>query len=110
MERIPGIPGLPEPWFRTSGDAWVTLDMLVDAAVHALDGSVSPLVCKSIIQLARWQLRSRDSVDVGALAAGVCHALRAEQIVVTPPVVQGVLMAYARAYHELDCVEIVEDR
>ncbi len=105
---IAGIPELPEPTFRTSTGAWVTLDSLVESTWEELDRTVSPMVCKCIVQLARWQIRTQERVDVGALAASVTVSLRAEKVVVTPPVVQGVLMAYAEAYRALDVIEIYE--
>ncbi len=106
--RIPGIPELPEPTFRTSSGAWVSLDSLVASTCDALEHTISPMVCKCIVQLARWQVRTQERVDVGALASSVTLSLRAEKVVVTPPVVQGVLMAYAQAYRDLDVIAIDE--
>ena len=66
--RIAGIPELAEPTFRTSSGAWVTLDALVESACDGLERTVSPMVCKCIVQLARWQIRTQERVEVGALA------------------------------------------
>lgn len=108
MSRIRGIPELPEPTFRTHDGAWVSLDTLVARVCAALGGDVSPLVAKCTIQLARWQIAHLESIDVGRLAQEVSLALRGEHIVVTPPVVQGVLMAYTSAYAELGVAQVIE--
>lgn len=106
--RFPGIPELPEPTFRTSVDAWVSLDTVVARVVMALGGDVSPVVAKSTIQLARHTLGGLDQVEVGRLAADVCQQLRPERIVVTPVVVQAILMAYAQEVVDLDVVQVEE--
>ena len=106
--RIRGIPELPEPTFRTGDDAWVSLDTVVGRVVRSLDGDVSPLVAKATIQLARHAVRDLDDVQVGPLAAAVCHQLRPEHIVVTPIVVHGILLAYATEVAGLDIVQVEE--
>ncbi len=105
---IRGIPQLPEPTFRTADDAWVSLDSVVKRVCAALDGDVSPLVAKCTIQLARHATHSVDRVEIGQLAADVCCALRSERIVVTPLVVQAVLMAYAAEVASLGVVQVEE--
>lgn len=106
--HIPGIRDLPEPTFRTFEDALVSLDTLVDAVCDALGGQVSPVVCKCTIQMARYAMRDQERVDVGALAAEVSRELRPEHIVVTPPVVQGILMAYASEVARLGVAQVSE--
>jgi hypothetical protein len=108
LTRIRGIPGLPEPTFRTADGAWASLDSVVTRVCEVLHDDVSPLVAKGVIQVARDALRRDDPVDIGRVATVVSLALRAEHIVVTPPVVQGVLMAYARVYAALEVVQVVE--
>lgn len=103
-----GIRGLPEPTFRTADDAWVSLDSVVTRVCAALGGDVSPVVAKCTIQLARYAAKHVDRVEIGQLAADVCHALRAERIVVTPLVVQAVLLAYATEVASLDVVQVEE--
>lgn len=105
---IRGIPQLPEPTFRTADDAWVSLDSVVKRVCAALGGDVSPLVAKCTIQLARHAAKHVDRVEIGQLAADVSGALRSERIVVTPLVVQAVLMAYATEVARLDVVQIEE--
>ena len=106
--RFQGIPELPEPTFRTSVDSWVSLDTVVARVVMALGGGVSPVVAKSTIQLARHTLGALEKVEVGKLAAEVCLQLRPERIVVTPVVVQAILIAYAHEVANLDVVQIEE--
>jgi len=108
VSRIRGIADLPEPTFRTTDDAWVSLDTVVARVVLALGGGVSPVVAKATIQLARHTLRDLERVDVGRLASDVCLLLRPEHIVVTPIVVQAVLMAYAREVVSLEVVQVME--
>lgn len=108
MNPIPGIPDLPEPTFRTFDDAWVSLDTVVRRVCDALGGDVSPVVCKCTIQLARHALREVEKVEVGELAAEVCRRLRPEHIVVTPVVVQAILMAYAGEFASLGVAQVAE--
>ncbi|MFN7146765.1 MAG: hypothetical protein ACK4YP_23530 [Myxococcota bacterium] len=105
---IRGIPQLPEPTFRTADDAWVSLDSVVRRVCTALGGDVSPLVAKCTIQLARHAAHHVERVDIGQLAADVCAALRGERIVVTPIVVQQVLLAYASEVASLGVVQVEE--
>lgn len=105
---IRGIAELPEPTFRTADDALVSLDTVVRRVCATLGGDVSPLVAKCTIQLARHAAKHVERVEIGQLAADVCAALRAERIVVTPLVVQGVLMAYATEVAQLDVVQVEE--
>ena len=105
---IRGIPELPEPTFRTAADAWVSLDSVVRRVCEALGGDVSPLVAKCTIQLARHAAQHVDRVEIGALASEVCAALRSERIVVTPLVVQAILMAYATEVANLEVVHVEE--
>ncbi len=106
--RLPGLPPLPEPTFRTVDDEWVSLDTLVRRVVERLDGDVSPLVAKGVILVARHHVRALESVDIGALARDVTASLRPEHIVVTPPVVNAVLLAYVTEVEALDVVQIAE--
>lgn len=106
--RGPGLPPLPEPTFRTDDGAWVSLDTLVRAVVARLDGDVSPLVAKGVILVARHQVRALETVDIGALARDVTMSLRPEHIVVTPPVVNAVLLAYVTEVEALGVVQIAE--
>jgi hypothetical protein len=105
---IRGIPELPEPTFRTEADAWVSLDSIVTRVCRALGGDVSAIVAKCTIQVARHALHDVERVDVGALAAEVSLRLRPQRIVVTPPVVQAVLFAYAAEVVNLDVVQVEE--
>lgn len=107
---VRGIPELPEPTFRTHDDAWVSLDTVVRGVVDALGGDVSPLVAKCTIQLARYEAGHLERVEIGRLARDVSLALRAEHIVVTPPVVHAVLLAYASEVSAMGIVEVVEAR
>lgn len=108
MSFIRGIPELPEPTFRTEADAWVSLDSIVTRVCRALGGDVSPVVTKCTILVARHALHDVERVDVGALAAEVSLRLRPQHIVVTPPVVQAVLLAYATEVVSLDVVQVEE--
>lgn len=107
---VRGVPDLPEPTFRTYDDAWVSLDTLVRRVVDALGGDVSPLVAKCTIQLARYEAHHLERVEIGQLAQDVSRALRSERIVVTPPVVSAVLMAYAEEVAALGIAEVIESR
>ncbi|MES2640999.1 MAG: hypothetical protein V4850_16025 [Myxococcota bacterium] len=106
--RIRGIQELPEPTFRTVDDAWVSLDSVIERVCAALRGDVSPVVAKCTIQLARHAADQLDRVEIGALATDVCFALRGERIVVTPIVVQAILMAYASEVARLEVVQVEE--
>lgn len=108
MAIIRGIPDLPEPTFRTAINSWVSLDTVVARVVVRLGGDVSPVVAKSTIQLARHTMKVLERVEVGQLAADVCVQLRPERIVVTPIVVQAILLAYATEVASLDVVQIEE--
>jgi hypothetical protein len=105
---VKGIPGLPEPTFRTAQDAWVSLDTVVHRVCEALGGDVSPLVARCTIQLARHEVSQLERVEIGALAQEVSAALRHERIVVTPLIVRGVLLAYATELAALDIVQVEE--
>lgn len=106
--RSPGRPYLPVPTFRTYDDAWVSLDTVVAQVCAALGGEVSPLVCRCVIQVARQAVRERERVEVGPLAAEVCAELRPEHVVVTPPVVTAILMAYATELARLGVAQVSE--
>jgi len=106
--RIRGIPGFPEPTFRTHDNVWVSLDTVVSRVCDALGENVSPLVAKCTIQLARHALARQERPEVGALAAEVCRLLRPEHIVVTPLVVHGILLAYANEVAALDVAQVSE--
>jgi hypothetical protein len=108
MRRVQGIAGLAEPTFRTGDDQWVSLDSVVTKVVRALDHGVSPLVAKCVIQLARDAVKGLENVDIGALARDVTQALRHERIVVTPPVVHAVLLAYVTEVQDLGVVQVSE--
>ena len=108
MGRVTGLAGLPEPTFRTRDEQWLSLDTLVARVVDQLEGDVSPLAAKWVIQMARHAVGGLDEVDIGALARDVSAALRPERLVVTPPVVTAVLLAYVTEVEELDIVQIAE--
>ena len=88
----------------------MSLDSLVKRVCTALHDDVSPLVAKCIIQMARYELHHLDRVEIGPLASDVCLALRNEHIVVTPLVVQAVLMVYTSEVAALGVVQVVEGR
>ena len=101
-------PGLPEPTFRTLDGEWVSLDTLVERVVKRLDGDVSPLVAKGVIQVARTAVAVLETVEIGALARDVTMSLRPSHIVVTPPVVNALLLAYVTEVELLGVVQIAE--
>lgn len=101
-------PGLPEPTFRTLDGEWVSLDTLVERVVKRLDGDVSPLVAKGVIQVARTAVAVLETVEIGALARDVTMSLRPSHIVVTPPVVNAILLAYVTEVELLGVVQIAE--
>lgn len=106
--RNRGVRELPEPTFRTADDAWVSLDSVVKRVCAALRGDVSPVVARCTILLARNAADQLERVELGALASDVCFALRGERIVVTPIVVQAILMAYATEVAALEVVQTEE--
>ncbi len=108
MAAVHGIGGLPEPTFRTGDDSWVSLDTVVACVVERLDGDVSPLVAKCVIQMARHAVSALESVEIGVLARDVTLALRPEHIVVTPPVVNAILLAYVTEVEQLGVVQVSE--
>jgi len=108
VRRYQGIDGLSEPTFRTGDDQWVSLDTVVWRVVRALGGGVSPLVAKCTIQLSRHAVSGLEHVDIGRLARDVSMALRPERIVVTPPVVHAILLAYVTEVEELGVVQVAE--
>ncbi len=108
MAGVRGIGGLPEPTFRTADDSWVSLDTVVACVVDRLDGDVSPMVAKGVIQVARHAVKCLETVDIGALARDVTLSLRPEHIVVTPPVVNAILLAYVTEVEQLGVVQVAE--
>lgn len=108
MRRVQGIDGLSEPTFRTGDDQWVSLDTVVQRVARRLGGDVSLLVAKSTIQLSRHTIQALEQVDIGKLARDVSIQLRPERIVVTPPVVQAILLAYVTEVQDLGVVQVAE--
>lgn len=108
MGAVPGIGGLSQPTFRTDDGQWVSLDTVVARVVDRLDGDVSPLAAKCVIQMARHAVAALEQVDIGALARDVSMALRPERLVVTPPVINAVLLAYVTEVEALGVVQISE--
>lgn len=104
------LPPLPEPTFRTRDQTWVSLNTVVQAVCRRLEGDVSPVVARCTILLARAMIGRSQRVEVGTLATEVCAALRPAHIVVTPLVVQGVLLAYADELVSLEIEQVVEGR
>lgn len=86
----------------------MSLDTLVARVVARLDGDVSPLVAKGVIQVARTAVSVLETVEIGALARDVTLSLRPAHIVVTPPVVNAVLLAYVTEVELLGVVQIAE--
>ncbi len=102
------VPALKEPTFRTRDGQWVSLDTLVARVVERLDGDISLLVAKGIIQVARTAVSVLETVEIGVLARDVTLSLRPSHIVVTPPVVNAVLLAYVTEVELLGVVQIAE--
>ncbi len=84
------------------------MDTLVERVVKRLDGDVSPLVAKGVIQVARTAVAVLETVEIGALARDVTMSLRPSHIVVTPPVVNAILLAYVTEVELLGVVQIAE--
>lgn len=110
---IPGIPGAPEPVFRTRALGVVSLDALIEEVCHRLaeDGlTVSPRVAKAAVQCARARITDDDHVSVEELALHVSAELRHLRMLFVPDMVEEVLLTYVRLVFELDISEVLTDR
>lgn len=109
--RIPGIPGAPEPSFRTGDRRWMSLDTLVIETIGALaeqGHEMSPMVMKATIQVARQLVVVHEGLAGDALVDEVVLHLRRRHVLLSKRAARAALVAYIRVVAELDVVEISE--
>ena len=110
-QRIPGIPGVSEPHFRTGDRLWMSLDDLVTETCARLEArgiSMGLMAVKTAVQTARRLVEVREGLAGDALIAEVIKHLRAGHVVLPPAYVQATLQVYALLVAELDVREIRE--
>jgi len=110
---IPGIPGAPNPTFRTRDRMYVSLDQIIVELCHELAEAgllVSKQVAKTVVQCARCYLRGDDGIrDMEGLCEAVFQDLKHHRILLVPSRVKLVLTGYGRVYASLE-IEDVSDR
>ena len=109
--RIPGIPGAPEPSFRTGDRRWMSLDTLVMETISTLAEqrqTLSPMVVKATIQVARRLVVEHEGLAGDALVEQVALHLRHRRVLMPISSVRAALVAYIRVVADLDVVEISE--
>ena len=109
---IPGIPGAPNPSFRTRDRMIVSLDQLIVEICEELRDQglpVAPFVAKTIVQLTRKTLsQSPNEVDVEKLSESVFQELKLHRILVIPSRVAMVVKAYGAVFAEMQIEDTVE--
>jgi len=109
---IPGIPGAPNPTFRTRDRVYVSLDQIIVELCEELQGEgllLSQQVAKTVVQCARSYLHSEDGVnDMGGLCQAVFEDLKLHRILFVPDRVKQVLTAYGRVYASLEIEDVTD--
>jgi hypothetical protein len=110
--RIRGIPGAPNPTFRTRDRVFVSLDQIIEEMCQELSREgllLSQQIAKTIVQCARCYLHSEDGLsNMEGLCEAVFEDLKAHRVLFIPSRVEQVLTAYGRVYASLE-IEDVED-
>jgi hypothetical protein len=110
--RIRGIPGAPNPTFRTRDRVYVSLDQIIEEMCQELSREgllLSQQIAKTIVQCARCYLHSEDGLsNMEGLCEAVFEDLKAHRVLFIPSRVEQVLTAYGRVYASLE-IEDVED-
>ena len=107
----PGIPGAPEPTFRTRDREYVSLDELIKDVCTELatrDILVDAPVVKAAVQCARDSVQGTESPGLDGLAQQVSEDLRRERVHLVPRLVRQVLLSYGRVVTELDIAETID--
>jgi hypothetical protein len=108
---IPGIPGAPEPTFRTRDREYVSLDQLIQevcAELASRDILVDAPIAKAAVQCARQSVQVSESPGLDGLAQQVSEDLRRERVHLVPRLVRQVLLAYGRIVSDLDIAETID--
>ena len=109
---IPGIPGAPNPTFRTRDRVYVSLDQLIVELCEELQGEgllVSRPIAKTIVQCARCYLNGDEKVQsMESLCLAVFTDLKAHRILFVPHRVKQVLTAYGRVYASLEIEDVTD--
>jgi hypothetical protein len=108
---IPGIPGAPEPTFRTRDREYVSLDRLIQDVCTELasrDILVDPPIAKAAVQCARQSVQASESPGLEGLSQQVSEDLRRERVHLVPRLVRQVLLSYGRIVSELDIAETID--
>jgi hypothetical protein len=110
--RIRGIPGAPNPTFRTRDRVYVSLDQIIVELCQELsrDGLLlSQQIAKTIVQCARCYLHSEEGVsDMEGLCQAVFEDLKAHRVLFVPSRVQQVLTAYGQVYASLEIEDVTD--
>ena len=109
--RIPGIPGVSEPHFRTRDCRLMGLDTLVRETCGDLETEgwdVSPYAVKATIQMARLVVQEPIERDTDELVSVVVNKLRIQRVLMQKDLVRAVLTAYAHIIAVLGILETNE--
>ena len=108
---ISGIPGAPEPTFRTRDREYVSLDRLIQDVCTELasrDILVNASIAKAAVQCARHSVQASESPGLEGLAQQVSEDLRRERVLLVPRLVRQVLLSYGRIVSEFDIAETID--
>ena len=109
---IPGIPGAPNPTFRTRDRVYVSLDQVIVELCEELSEEglvVARSVAKTVVQCARFYLRSeKGPQDLEEISEAVYRDLKMHRILLVPHWVRQVLTAYGRVYASLQIEDVTE--
>jgi len=110
-EPIPGIPGAADPTFCTRDRRFLSLDRVVHELCDLMedDGTpISPRVAKAAVQSGRQIVCRYDGLCADELATRVSLELRRARVLLTPTLVERLLVTYGRLVIELDITSITD--
>ena len=109
---IPGIPGAPNPTFRTRDRVYVSLDQVIVELCEELGEEglvVARSVAKTVVQCARFYLRAEKGPQgLEEISDAVFRDLKMHRILLVPHRVRQVLTAYGRVYASLQIEDVTE--
>jgi hypothetical protein len=109
---IPGIPGAPNPTFRTRDRVYVSLDQIIVELCEELQAEgllLSKQIAKTVVQCARSYLQCDEGVsDMEGLCQAVFEDLKPLRVLFVPDRVRQVLTAYGRVYASLEIEDVTD--
>ena len=109
---IRGIPGAPNPTFRTRDRVYVSLDQIIVELCEELGREgllLSRQIAKTVVQCARCYLHSEDGIsDMEGLCKAVFEDLKAHRVLFVPHRVEQVLVAYGQVYASLEIEDVTD--